>query len=230
MILSDNGGEFNNSQVRELGEKLNLKLKTTAAESPWSNGLVERHNLILGEMIVKTQADTGCSLEMATMWSVTAHNSLTNVYGFTPFQLVFGRNPVLPSLQTDKPPALSEETSCEVIRNNLNAMHAARQAHIRNESSEKVRRALRHNVRTTGEIRYVTGDSVYYKRKDSKKWQGPGTVLGSEGNQVLVKHQGIYVRVHPCRLSLEKETVVGSKENSLVSFVDEYKPRDVIFN
>ena len=191
MILSDNGGEFNNSQVRELGEKLNLKLKTTAAESPWSNGLVERHNLILGEMIVKTQADTGCSLEMATMWSVTAHNSLTNVYGFTPFQLVFGRNPVLPSLQTDKPPALSEETSCEVIRNNLNAMHAARQAHIRNESSEKVRRALRHNVRTTGEIRYVTGDSVYYKRKDSKKWKGPGTVLGSEGNQVLVKHQGI---------------------------------------
>ena len=50
-ILSDNGGEFNNAAMRELGEKLNLNIHTTAAESPWSNGLVERHNKIIGEMI-----------------------------------------------------------------------------------------------------------------------------------------------------------------------------------
>ena len=212
-ILTDNGGEFCNQAMMELGEKFNLKLITTAAESPWSNGLVERHNLIMGEMITKTQSDTGCSLEMATMWSVCAHNSLANIHGFTPFQLVFGRNPVLPCLQTDKPPALDSDTTCEMIRNNLNSMHAARQAHIRSESSEKVKRALSHNVRTSGEIKYVTGDHVYYKRLDSKKWRGPGVVIGQDGKQVLVKHQGIYVRVHPCRLTLENQTIVGLKEN-----------------
>ena len=43
-LLSDNGGEFNNKEVRELGEKCNIKIKTTAAESPWSNGMNERNH------------------------------------------------------------------------------------------------------------------------------------------------------------------------------------------
>ena len=41
---------------------------------------------------------------------------------------------------------------------------------------------------------------MYYKRNDSSKWKGPGTVLGQEGQQILVKHGRVYVRVHPCRL------------------------------
>ena len=74
--MSDDGGEFNNAQFRELGEKCNLVIKTTAAESAWSNRMVECHNRILGDSIMKTQADTGCSLEMAAMW---CHNSLANI-------------------------------------------------------------------------------------------------------------------------------------------------------
>ena len=213
VFLSDNGGEFSNEEFRELGERFNINIKTTAAESPWSNGLVERHNAIMGDMIEKTMVDTKCSLELALMWCVTAHNTLTNVHGFSPFQLVFGRNPSLPAVQVDKPPALESDTVSDILRKNLNTMHAARQAYIRSESCEKVRRALRHNIRTTGEIRYVTGDRVYYKRLESRKWKGPAVVLGQDGKQVLVKHAGQYVRVHPCRLTLEKETIVGAKDS-----------------
>ena len=54
-ILSDNGGEFNNEDLREMGEKLNTTITTTAAESPWSNGINERHNAILDDMIVKVK-------------------------------------------------------------------------------------------------------------------------------------------------------------------------------
>ena len=92
-------------------------------------------------------------------------------------------------------------------------MHAARRAHIQSESDEKVRRALRHNVRTSGEVDFVTGDKVYYKRMDSKEWKGPGVIIGKDGKQVLVKHGGIYVRVHPCRLSLINDTIVGLSED-----------------
>ena len=52
-ILSDNGGEFNNEDLREMGEKLNTTITTAAAESPWSNCINERHNAILGDKIVK---------------------------------------------------------------------------------------------------------------------------------------------------------------------------------
>ena len=203
-LLTDNGGEFNNTEVREACERLNIRVKTTAAESAWSNGMVERHHLIIADMIQKTIDDTGCSLEFAMMWSICAKNSLMNVAGFSPFQLVFSKNPTLPCLLSDKPPALNEESQVDIIRQNLNTLHASRQAFIKSESSEKIRRALRHNIRSSGDIKYLSGDSVYYKRLNSRKWNGPGTVLGQDGQQVLVKHGGVYVRVHPCRLSLEK--------------------------
>ena len=41
-FLSDNGGEFNNNVFRELDEQLHINIKTTVAESPWSNGIIEK--------------------------------------------------------------------------------------------------------------------------------------------------------------------------------------------
>ena len=35
-----------------------VKVFTTAAESPFINGLIERHNLIISEMLDKTLEDT----------------------------------------------------------------------------------------------------------------------------------------------------------------------------
>ena len=40
-VLVDNGGEFNNGEFTSLCENFNINIKTTAAESPWSNGLIE---------------------------------------------------------------------------------------------------------------------------------------------------------------------------------------------
>ena len=34
-IISDNGGEFNNCEVRQLGETFNIQILTTAGESPF---------------------------------------------------------------------------------------------------------------------------------------------------------------------------------------------------
>ena len=44
-------------------------------------------------------------------------------------------------------------------------MHDDRQAFIKSESDEKLTRALRHQARTSSEVKYVTGDKVYYKRR-----------------------------------------------------------------
>ena len=160
-FLSDNGGEFNNDAYREMGEKCNIIIKTTAAESPWSNGICERHNQVLADMITKTMADTGCCLTLAVCWAINAKNCLQNVHGYSPFQLVFGRNPRLPAILSDKPPAFDGITSEKILRDNLNALHSNRQAFVASESSEKIRSALRHNVRSSGDIKYFTGDKVY---------------------------------------------------------------------
>ena len=212
-FLSDNGGEFANDKFRELCERANILVQTTAAESPWSNGLCERHNLVLADMITKVMEDSGCNIEMAVMWAVHAKNSLANIHGFSPYQLVFGRNPSIPGILTDKPPAMYGESSIEVIRKNLNALHSARETFIKSESSERLKRALRHNIRSSGDVKYFCGDKVYYKRANDKKWKGPGTVLGQDGQQILVKHGSVYIRVHPCRICLERSAKYISTPN-----------------
>ena len=44
MIISDNGGEFNNTLFTDKTEQFNINVKLTAAEFPWSKGVVKNHN------------------------------------------------------------------------------------------------------------------------------------------------------------------------------------------
>ncbi|GAB1599991.1 hypothetical protein Ahia01_000276600 [Argonauta hians] len=199
-FLSDNGGEFNNNLMRELGELLNTKILTTAAESPWSNGITERHNALLAGMVEKVMEDTNCSLEIAVAWSVSAKNALKNVHGFSPNQLVFGRNPNILTVLNSKLPALEGVTSSKLIAQHLNAMHTARAAFIQAEASEKLRRSLMKKIRMSTVHSYKTGDEVYYRRKDSRRWHGPGIVIGGINKQVFVKHGGTFLRINPCHL------------------------------
>ena len=93
--MSDNGREFDNSEMRDLGEWFNIKIITTAAESPWSNGICERQNAVIADGVRKVMADTNCKLDVALAWTISARNTLTNHSGFSPSQLVFGQNPRL---------------------------------------------------------------------------------------------------------------------------------------
>ena len=122
-ILSDNGGEFNNDLLRNLSDQLNVFIRTTPEESPWINGITERHNSILGNIINKLLIDNNnnYSVDVIVAWFVSAKNALHNYYGFSPNQLVFSKNPSVP---IDKPPTLEGKTSSEIIANHLNTMHA----------------------------------------------------------------------------------------------------------
>ena len=200
-ILSDNGGEFNNEEMRKFGELLNVKMMCTAAESPWSNGMCERLNAVLADSVRKIVDDVSCDVDVALAWAVSARNALANNLGFSPNQLVFGRNPVVPTVLVDDPPAFEPGTSSGILRDNLNAMHQARELFTKAEASEKLRRALKHNIRESDAQDITNGDEVHYKRNGENQWRGPGTVIGRDGKQVLVKHGGVYVRAHVCRLT-----------------------------
>ena len=154
---------------------------STAAESPWSNGVVERHNAILENMVQKVIADTNCSFENALVWAVSAKNALGNNLGFSPNQLVFGRNPNLPSVLTSKPPALRNTTPSQLIAEH-NALNAARKAFVENESSNKIKTALNRQTRTATSKEFFNGNHVYYKRYNSTEWHGPGKIIGINTN------------------------------------------------
>ena len=50
--------------------RLGIAIKTT---------LVERHNLILADMLDKILEETQCDLELAAVWCVNVKNSLSNI-------------------------------------------------------------------------------------------------------------------------------------------------------
>ena len=133
-------------------------------------------------------------------------NSLQNVYGYSPNQLVFGKNPSFPTVLNNDPPALKSSTASEVVAEHLNALHAARKAYIASESCEKLRRAMKHTARPATSLVYQTGDVVFYKRNELSNWKGPGIVIGRDNHQVFVKHGGTYARVNPCHLRPSTDT------------------------
>ena len=86
-------------------------------------------------------------------------------------------------------------TSSDLVRENLNTLHKARENFVESESSEnfvesessdRTRKALKYNVHTYLEVDFQPGERVYYTRRKDKGWRGPAKVLGKETNFVLI--------------------------------------------
>ena len=52
-VEDSNFVEFNNELFREMGKQFNINIKSTAAESPWSNDIVEKQNGVIGNKLKK---------------------------------------------------------------------------------------------------------------------------------------------------------------------------------
>ena len=101
---------------------------------------------------------------------------------------IWEKKPNLPNVLNNKLPALEEMHPSKIISNNPKAMKDTQKALVHSESSEKLKRASRHNTRTCNNIKLFCGDNVYYKQNNSKRWKGPCKVLRKDGQQVLIKH------------------------------------------
>jgi hypothetical protein len=153
---------------------------------------------------------------------------LQNTYGYSPNQLVFGQNVNLPSVESDEPPATNPISRSDVVRTNLNALHKARENFIKTESSDRIRRALKYNIRTYSEVDFQAGEKVYYKRRKDKGWRGPAKVLGKETNFVLIRHGSSYYRCHPCQLmklnDQDKDNKITETETQKAQSTNVVKP------
>ncbi|CAC5411357.1 unnamed protein product [Mytilus coruscus] len=151
-FLADNGGEFVNEIFRDMCANLNIDVMNTAAYSPWQNDICEPNHAVVDDCVAKILEDQPkLNLEVALVWALNAKNSLSMVYGWSPYQLVFGTNSNLPNVFIDKPPALEHNNVSQTFANHLNALHSGRRSFIQAESSVRIRRALRHKIRASGE-------------------------------------------------------------------------------
>ena len=212
-ILVDNGGEFSSEYFKDMCENLNIIVMHTAAHSPFSNGVCERNHAVIDEMVRKMMADPSKQkLKTALSWAVNAKNSMQNVSGFSPYQLVYGRNPNLPNVLCNKPPALENTTISKVMLEQLGTMMASREAYANVEYSKKISEALKHKIRAPETV-FEQGNMVYYKIENVKEWKGPGKIVGIDGKTLIIKHGSGTYRVHASKAMLMNPQVLA-KENT----------------
>ena len=116
---------------------------------------------------------------------------LFNFSGYSPHQFVYGKQPRMPNVLKSQLPAL-EDPSNKSVRALLKALYDSRSDFVEAENSERIKRALRHTVRTDERV-YNLHDKVYYQR--NMKWHGPAVIIGFESTVYFLRHSGMVYRV-----------------------------------
>ena len=95
-LLCDNARDFD-GDFKELCNTLGVKQRRSASRMPEQNGALERLNRTLGTSIAKTVHDHPATWDSALQSAVHAYNVTPHsTTGFSPYRLMFGREPILP--------------------------------------------------------------------------------------------------------------------------------------
>lgn len=96
-IHSDQGANFESSLIKELCLLLNIQKTRTTPYHPMGNGICERFNRTLINMLGTLQPNQKQDWKTYIGPIVHAYNSTKHdTTGFSPYQLIFGREPRLP--------------------------------------------------------------------------------------------------------------------------------------
>ena len=222
-VHSDRGGEFCSQELSDIADYLGVRSTFTAAYSPNQNGLNERNHAICDRMMDKMLTEEpGLSPSTALMWAVLAKNTLENVSGYSPFQIVFGEQPQLPSVYTSGPPGLEEVVMNKKVADNINAMHLSRKAYIECESDRVLKQALKQRIYQRGNDVDI-GHWIYFCNKPSSKgrskWEGPVKVVGKDKKTLYVVRGGKllsinsdHAQISPFEGELKKEEDKSSEK------------------
>ena len=185
--IHDNGGEFVSKSFVEMCDMLGVHDGTTAAHSPWSAGMVEKNHALVDRTLESLMEDFPTYSKRTLLnWAVAIKNSTVNGTGFSPFQVVFGRNPKLPCILTNDIAAMREEVVSNELMVNLNVLDRTRVRFNEAIADNAVKRMLRAKVRKNQTV-FQPGDMVFWRAtNDISKWL-KGKVLTVDGSVMWVR-------------------------------------------
>lgn len=177
-----------------MGE-VGIAVSPIAGQAHWQHGKIERHNGIIKEMLQKVVAEGNVvgsdEMRWACLETVGAKNSLIREHGFSPNQLLFGRElRCFGELEENGEPCsfhFSEGDKRSVAARRMKFRHAARQSFVQVQASHMLARTVRNRTRAWKEPQI--GDRCFFFREVRRKgqsgmsavWQGPALVVGVQG-------------------------------------------------
>ena len=171
--------------MEELVNKLGLKIEFTPGFSPWSNGDNERNHYSCNLIIKKVmEEDRSIMLQEAVNLASWTHNTIINVLGYSPLQLVTGKNITQPGLT-------SENLATELLYENEAVRQIiARHGELMKEFREAEFRRKLENAKKTRTKGYedviLKGAIVFYQHEGKKAWLGLVKVFALNGNSIFI--------------------------------------------
>jgi transposase InsO family protein len=188
--VSDRGTHFLNTVMEELATKLQASHHFSAAYAPWSNGMVERVNRELRELLSSLMFSAKLQNHMwPTVLPIVAsiiNNTPTDTLrGYAPLQVHTGREPTSPlhvAVHTNTPLlaeyALDDAQFCKKVENLIKTLE-----NVRNEVQTHGARAQK-TPASAQKVDFDVGDYVLVARRGAKNkdktrstWTGPARVM-----------------------------------------------------
>ena len=184
-IHTDQGKNFEAKVIQEICHLLGVTKTRTTPYHPQSDGLVERFNRTLLEMLSTTVADEhDWDLSLPTLL-LAYRTSVQETTGTTPFQLMFGRNPRLPEDVLYSLPVASHDSVTQYTRVLKGRSERSYQAVIKHVQQKQTHQKDLYDRGVRGSP-YVVSNLVLLhspavprgkSRKLHKPWQGPYRVV-----------------------------------------------------
>lgn len=175
--------------MAQLSKLLHVQLLFTSVYHPQSNGLVERFNGVLQEMLHTMQREYGSQWVQHLQASVSAFNtSVSEATGYSPYYLLFGRHPVtigdlLAINDEDADPPIRLESYVQQQVGRLRDAHAfvRKLMEDRLESTRETREQQRLLLFRPGDYVWLAdplvGKRLQHQAAHPSRYSGPYTVI-----------------------------------------------------
>lgn len=208
IILTDQGADFTSNLIKEIAKLFKMKKINTSAYHPQSNGALERsHSTLIDYLkhyVNNEQSNWDQWLDFAMFsYNTSVHTSTK----FTPFELVFGIKPSLPSSITKEPEfKYTYENYIDELVLKLQKSRKTARDHL----LESKRVNKRTYDKRSRHIEFKAHDLVYLSNEQSKigkskklssYWLGPYKIIKVNSPvNVTIKIKNKKIKVHTNRL------------------------------
>ena len=219
-FYADNGGEFLNQEVLDFAAAMDVHIKMTAANSPWQNGIVERHHatadVIFQKLIIE---NPDMDPQEAVNYAAFAKNSEVNKSRFSALQLMFGQSPHFPGLAESNPASSNLKSTSKYMRK-LKNLDKIRVKFRETECDQKLKKVMSERLNPNVEKSYEIGDPIFFYDDKKKEWK-QGTALVRLGKTLYLKFGNFLRRVSVDKCRPDPNGELSKEESYLEPDEDE---------
>ena len=193
-LLSDNGRHFANAVIEELTRVMGVRKSYTVPYRPQANGQVERANQTFLNMLAMFADERGSDWDLYVPSLLFAYNtSFHTAIGESPYYLMYGRSPRLPTDVIFDTPQLIYENLSDYSKQLAHRLRLAHAAAAKLNEDRRDEAFIRFAAKRGKRMAFEEGDKVWlycpHKKKGTnyklvRPWTGPYRVVAKLGDYV----------------------------------------------